>query len=199
MAGFRSLARQVRDPRLLGAQQRSSLRRCLEHFAPYGHRATWRHLCEHHGFHPDDRHPPQSRLVAALEELEEARTVWLGYEAEFAARRKREKYQGVRRPTTLDDWHRRTWGGFGVAWCDDPAVHPAGRLAEVLRRLVTALDGEPGDVCPVCGGGRVVWREGLHHDPAAGPVCLGCGIVVPVPALSERALAAAREARYALR
>ena len=35
MAGFRSLARQVRDPRLLAAQQRSSLRRCVEHFAPY--------------------------------------------------------------------------------------------------------------------------------------------------------------------
>jgi hypothetical protein len=203
MAGFRSLARQVRDPRLLAAQQRSSLRRCLERFAPYGHRATWRHLCEGAGIRPDDRHPSQARLVAALEELEEARAVWLAYEAEFATRRKREKHEGIRRPTALDDWHRRTWGGFGVAWCDDPAVHPSGRLGDVLRRLITALGSEPGSACPVCGGERIVWREGLRHAPASGPVCTECGIVVPVPVLSPAALAASRQAataeRYAMR
>ncbi|GAA1887787.1 hypothetical protein GCM10009753_15410 [Streptantibioticus ferralitis] len=141
--------------------------------------------------------------MAALEELEEARAVWLGYEAEFAARRKREKHDGIRRPTGLDDWHRRTWGGYGVAWCDDPAVHPTGRLADVLRRLITALDSEPGDSCPVCGATRIAWREGLRHDPASGPVCTECGIVVPVPVLSPEALEAARtaawESRYAVR
>ncbi|EPJ37645.1 hypothetical protein STAFG_5290 [Streptomyces afghaniensis 772] len=37
------------------------------------------------------------RLVAALDELEEARAVWLAYEVEFAERRKKEKHDGLRR------------------------------------------------------------------------------------------------------
>ena len=120
MAGFRSLARQVRDPRCDLALRRYSLRKCLERFAPYGHRATWDHLCSRAGFGPEDRSPDPARLVAALEELEEARSVWLAYEVEFAERRKKEKHDGLRRPGSVDDWHRLTWGGFGVAWCDDP-------------------------------------------------------------------------------
>ncbi|MGW3983253.1 hypothetical protein ACWEMN_43330, partial [Streptomyces mirabilis] len=118
MAGFRSLARQVRDPRNDLALRRYSLRKCLERFAPYGHRATWDHLCSRAGFGPEDRSPDPARLVAALDELEEARSVWLAYEVEFAERRKKEKHDGLRRPGSVDDWHRLTWGGFGVAWCD---------------------------------------------------------------------------------
>jgi hypothetical protein len=196
VAGFRSLARQVRDPRLLATQQRTSLRKCLERFAPYGHRATWHHLCVRHGFAPDDRHPEQSRLVAALDELEEARTVWLAYEERFAARRKKEKFAGVRQPCALDDWHRRTWGGRGVAWCHDPDVVPAGRLPDVLRRLIDTLDGRPADCCPVCDCSRLVWHDHLRHAPDSGPVCTGCGILVPAPALTDRALVAARAARF---
>lgn len=52
MAGFRSLARQVRDPRCDLALRRYSLRKCLERFAPYGHRATWDHLSSRAGFGP---------------------------------------------------------------------------------------------------------------------------------------------------
>lgn len=96
MAGFRSLARQVRDPRSDLALRRYSLRKCLERFAPYGHRATWDHLCSRAGFGPEDRSPDSARLVAALDELEEARSVWLAYEVEFAERRKKEKHDGLR-------------------------------------------------------------------------------------------------------
>ncbi|MEX3107062.1 hypothetical protein A7X96_041245, partial [Streptomyces sp. ST1020] len=92
MAGFRSLARQARDPRSDLALRRYSLRKCLERFAPYGHRATWDHLSSRAGFGPEDRSPDPARLVAALEELEEARTVWLAYEAGFAERRRKEKH-----------------------------------------------------------------------------------------------------------
>lgn len=152
MAGFRSLARQVRDPRNDLALRRYSLRKCLERFAPYGHRATWDHLCGRHRIGPEDRAPDPARLVAALEELEAARAVWLAYEVEFAERRKREKHAGLRRPGSFDDWHRRTWGGFGVAWCDDPTTHPTEPLAEVLGRMIAALRAAPGTVCPVCGG-----------------------------------------------
>ncbi|GGV81898.1 hypothetical protein GCM10015535_22300 [Streptomyces gelaticus] len=194
MAGFRSLARQVRDPRSDLALRRYSLRKCLERFAPYGHRATWDHLCTRHGIGPEDRSPDPARLMRALDELEAARTVWLGYEAGFAERRRREKHDGLRRPGAFDDWHRRTWGGHGVARCEDPAVHPSAPLAEVLSRLITALESDPGTACPVCAGTGIHWRQDLRCAPWSGPVCTGCGIVVPQPVLTPRALAKARSA-----
>ncbi|HCA84950.1 MAG TPA: hypothetical protein DEQ61_05315 [Streptomyces sp.] len=195
MAGFRSLAEQVRDPRLSPVQRRTALRRCLEKFAPYGHRATWDHLCGRAGVGTRDRQPDPARLVAALAELAEAREVWLAYDVAFAARRKREKQLGIRQPSVLDDWHRRTWGGCGVAWCDDPLVHPAAPLADVLHRMISALESEPGSSCPVCGSQRIEWRGGLDHQPDSGPVCTGCGIVVPEPVLTRQALAEARRSR----
>jgi hypothetical protein len=192
MAGFRSLARQVRNPGLDLALRRHSLRKCLERFAPYGHRATWDHLCTRADFDPEDRDPDPARLLAALEELEEARAVWLAYEAEFAERRRREKHDGLRRPGSFDDWHRRTWGGCGVAWCDDPGMHPSAPLGDVLRRLISALESAPRGACPVCAQTRIVWRYGLTHEPGAGPVCTSCGIVVPQHVLTSEALMRSR-------
>ncbi len=188
MAGFRSLAREVRNPRMLPAQRRTYLRRCLERFAPYGHRATWHHLCARAGIAPEDRAPDPVRLVCALDELEEARSVWLAYEAEFADRRRREKHDGVRQPTALDDWHRRTWGGRNIARCADPIVHPSDHLADVLRRMIAALQAGPGEACPVCTEVHLVWRRHLGLLPAPGPVCTGCGIVVPIPALAPETI-----------
>lgn len=195
MAGFRSLARQVRDPQNDLALRRYSLRKCLERFAPYGHRATWNHLCSRAGFGPEDRSPQPDRLVSALEELEEARAVWLAYEATFAARRRREKHDGLRSPGSVDDWHRRTWGGCGVAWCDDPLVHPLPPLADVLRRLIAALERDPGHTCPVCAGSDLAWHDHLTHEPSAGPVCTACGIAVPQQILTPGALAQAWRTR----
>ncbi|RII18825.1 hypothetical protein DSC45_09405 [Streptomyces sp. YIM 130001] len=193
MAGFRSLARQVRDPHNDLALRRYSLRKCLERFAPYGHRATWDHLCARAGFGPEDRTPEPDRLLAALDELEEARAVWLGYEAEFADRRRREKHHGLRRPGTVDHWHRCTWGGCGIAWCDDPHTHPAEPLADVLRKLIAALEREPGARCPVCTNTDIAWNSELGHEPWSGPVCTGCGILVPQPVLAPDALIRARQ------
>ncbi|MFJ7156881.1 hypothetical protein ACIQUQ_18280 [Streptomyces sp. NPDC101118] len=174
MAGFRSLAVQVRDASNDRALRRHSLRRCLERFAPYGHRATWWHLCDRHGIGPEDRGCDPLRLVAALEELEDARGVWLAYERQFAERRRREKHVGVRTP----EW---AWSGAAVVPCADPGVRPEGALGEVLRRLVRALEAEaPGTGCPVCGEPELRWPAGAGR----GPVCGGCGIVVPPPALA---------------
>lgn len=195
MAGFRSLARQVRDPRSDLALRRYSLRKCLERFAPYGHRATWDHLCSRAGIGQEDRSPDPARLVAALDELERARAIWLAYGVEFAKRRKREKRDGLRRPASFDDWHRLTWGGCGIAWCEDPRVHPSAPLDEVLRRLIAALRAEPGAECPVCTGSHIVWKRGLGHEPWEGPVCTDCGIVVPCPVLTPAALAGSRRPR----
>ncbi|MFD9423418.1 MULTISPECIES: hypothetical protein [unclassified Streptomyces] len=196
MAGFRSLARQVRDPLGDLALRRYSLRKCLERFAPYGHRATWHHLCARHGIGPEDRAPDPVRLMRALEELEEARAIWLAYETGFAERRRREKHDGRRRPAAFDDWHRRTWGGNGVARCADPGVHPSAPLAEVLRRLIAALGSEPGAACPVCTATGFAWRQDVGREPWSGPVCTGCGIVVPRPVLTAGALARARRMRH---
>ncbi|MEU9759459.1 hypothetical protein AB0D98_06690 [Streptomyces sp. NPDC047987] len=195
MAGFRSLARQVRDPGSDLALRRYSLRKCLERFAPYGHRATWDHLCTRHGIEPEDRSPDPVRLVGALEELEAGRAVWLGYESSFAARRRREKHDGLRRPVTFDDWHRRAWGGYGVVRCADPAVHPSAPLAEVLGLLIAALETGPGTACPVCGCDAIEWRPDPVCEQWTGPACPGCGILVPRPVLTPGALARARGAR----
>ncbi|MEU6759257.1 hypothetical protein [Streptomyces sp. NPDC046685] len=206
MAGFRSLAYQVRDARNDRALRRHSLRRCLERFAPYGHRATWWHLCDRHGIAPEDRGADPLRLVAALEELEDARAVWLEYERQFAERRRREKHHGLRRP----EW---AWGGSGdaVVRCADPGVRPEGSLGEVLRRLVRALESEPGTACPVCGEQELRWppvTAGPRRVPSGagggsghgawegawawdGPVCAGCGIVVPRPAMADTPTAGA--------
>ncbi|MDT3397505.1 hypothetical protein RKE29_12730 [Streptomyces sp. B1866] len=201
MAGFRSLAREVRNPRRHVTQRRTSLRKCLERFAPYGHRATWHHLCGRAGFAPEDRRPEPGRLMAALEELEEARVLWLAYEAEFAERRRQEKHDGIRQPVGVDDWHLHAWGGCDILPCENPEEHPDGRLADVLARLIRALEEGPGTACPVCADSRLVWRGGAHRRPAAGPVCLGCGVAVPTALLTPEAREAARRAaaepRYA--
>lgn len=140
MAGFRALAEQVRDQGRTPSQRRQALRKCLERFAPYGHRATWHHLCTSAGFSPEEREPDPALLVAALEELEEARSVWLAYESEVAARRRREKHDGIRQPTDVDGWHRLVWGGRSLLPCDDPTAPPDTRLAVVLRRLISAME-----------------------------------------------------------
>ncbi|MEV0263321.1 hypothetical protein AB0I49_18575 [Streptomyces sp. NPDC050617] len=201
MAGFRALAREVRNPRNSTALRRTSLRKCLERFAPYGHRATWHHLCSRAGLAPDDRGPDPARLIIALEELEEARAVWLAYEAEFAERRRREKHDGIRQPSAIDEWHRRTWGGCDIVPCATPLHHPTARLADVLRRMIAAMESGPGDGCPVCSQGPLEWHDDLERYPLSGPVCTGCGVVVPLPVLTPEALSMARrpqfERRYA--
>ncbi len=196
MAGFRALAEQVRNPRLVAAQRRTALRKCLERFAPYGHRATWHHLCSRVGIAPQDRDPDPERLVVALAELEEARTLWLAYEEEFAARRRREKHDGIRQPSAIDDWHRRTWGGCDIVPCESPQRHPAARLAVVLRNMIAAMEsGRPRRDCPVCGGTRFAWLPDPAGPPASGPACRECGVVAPASVLTAEALTAAGRVR----
>ncbi|WP_245694166.1 hypothetical protein [Streptomyces abyssalis] len=166
MAGFRALAEQVRDADRAPSQRRQALRKCLERFAPYGHRATWQHLCARAGFGPDDREPDPELLIAALEELEEARSVWLEYESQVAMRRRAEKRHGIRQPAPHDEWHRLTWGGRSLLPCD-PSTPPTPRLADVLRRMITAMDKDVGkDVLRLAGRGRGL-RPGLGSMAAS--------------------------------
>ena len=140
-----------------------------------------------HGFGPEDRDPDPARLVAALEELEEARSVWLDYEVQFAQRRKKEKHDGLRRPGTCRRLAPADLGRVRsrlVRQTRGPSPEP---LAEVLRRLIAALEREPGAACPVCGGDppRLAVRPGPRT--VVGPVCTDCGIVVPRPVLTPEA------------
>jgi hypothetical protein len=64
----------------------------------------------------------------------------------------------------------------------------------VLRRLIGALEAEPDTACPVCSDTHIVWRQDLEHEPWSGPVCTGCGIVVPQPVLTAEAVSAAKRA-----
>lgn len=166
MAGFRALAEQVRDPYREPSQRRQALRKCLERFAPYGHRATWQHLCARAGFRPDDREPDPELLIAALEELEEARSLWLEYEKQVASRRRAEKRHGIRQPAQHDEWHRLTWGGRSLLPCD-PATPPTPRLAEVLRRMITAMDKDV--------GADVIRRAGRSLRPGFGTMAASRG------------------------
>lgn len=89
---------------------------------------------------PEDREPDPGRLTAALDELEEARAVWLAYEEEVAERRRREKHDGIRQPTQLDEWHGETWGGRSLLPCSkDTTAPPDTPLAVVLHRLIGAM------------------------------------------------------------
>ncbi|MFR9754198.1 hypothetical protein [Streptomyces sp. TR06-5] len=169
MAGFRALAEQVRDPDRAPSQRRQALRRCLERFAPYGHRATWHHLCRRAGFHPDDRDPDPALLVEALDELERARDVWLAYEEEVAERRRREKQEGIRQPTALDGWHTLTWGGRSLLPCKDPTAPPDTHLADVLNRLIRAMEraAAPTVTVPPAQGGTSP-EDSAAPEPASG-------------------------------
>ncbi|CAM5688719.1 putative protein OS=Streptomyces albaduncus OX=68172 GN=FHS32_006351 PE=4 SV=1 [Streptomyces griseoloalbus] len=64
-----------------------------------------------------------------------------------------------------------------------------------LRRLIDALEREPGSSCPVCRAERLVGAMDLDHEPSAGPACTDCGILVPSPVLTPAALAESRRAR----
>ncbi|MFC7467310.1 hypothetical protein ACFQVA_06450 [Actinomadura keratinilytica] len=52
----------------------------------------------------------------------------------------------------------------------------------MLRRLLDALDREPGTDCPVCATPHLAWGEGPE------PHCVHCGISVPRELLTPRAL-----------
>lgn len=141
------------------------LRDCTLRFAPYGFRATWHHLLISSGVPRDLDSDPDS-LVRAVDELAEARTVWLAHQAAFRTRRSREKADGHRALRRSDRWHR--WDSHNLAYCPDPQVHPGDRLAIVVGRLIDAYtDGDGGPAgCPLCG-----------HRPRRQP-CPGCGIVL---------------------
>ncbi|SBT40885.1 hypothetical protein [Micromonospora narathiwatensis] len=148
MSSFPAQAGRVRDVDLPVRRRLLALRECALHFSPYGFRATWHHLVVNAGLPVCLEEDPDS-LLRAVDELDEARQIWLADTHAFTARRRQEKAAGRRNPRREDAWH--TWPGW-LAFCPDPEIHPRERLAIVVHRLIVAYRSEavPSEVCPAC-------------------------------------------------
>ncbi|WP_200212437.1 hypothetical protein [Micromonospora coerulea] len=168
MSSFPAQADRVRDAELPVRRRLLALRECALRFPPYGFRATWHHLVVNAGLPVRLEEDPDS-LLRAVQELEEARQLWLAEAQTFKARRRQEKGAGRREPRPNEGWH--TWAGW-LAFCPDPEVHPRERLATVVHRLIVAYRSEaaPSAVCPACGALR------------PSPPCPSCGAYPSSPA-----------------
>ncbi len=152
------------------ALRRYSLRKCLERFAPYGHRATWDHLCSRAGFGPEDRSPSSSaargrtgRVGGGPLRLARLRGRVRRAPQEGEARRAAPAGQrGRPAPAHLGRIRRRA-----VRRPADPPPRITGRGA---APVIAALEREPGTVCPVCTGERLTWMYDLAHEPSSVPL-----------------------------
>ena len=176
MTSFPAVARRVRDVDLAWRDRLLSLRECVLRFAPYGFRATWHHLltnADASGRLEDD---PLS-LLRAMDELEQARLIWLANSEDYATRRRREKAAGQRVPRRADGWHSHAWL---IAYCPDFENHPTERLAVVVQRVIAAHESgtDPSVTCRAC-------QRPLSEDIP----CPDCGV-------DPRDLSALRPATY---
>lgn len=171
MTSFATHRLRVHDTARPPYRRLSALRTCLTEFCPYGFRATYHHLC-HSAQIPRDLDEDPESLVRAVEELHEARQVWLDALATWQVGRRAQKRAGVRRPDPPQpsDW---------LFW-PDPEFHPEGRLADVMPRVmrgrpdVEGCQGRDG-ACPVCEGDRGT----VERDPdgyGIRTLCAGCGL-----------------------
>ncbi|MEU3827051.1 hypothetical protein GT045_27285 [Streptomyces sp. SID486] len=151
MSSFLTHRARVHDARLPLHRRHSALRTCLTVFAPYGLRATYHHLTLSARIPRHLRADPEA-LVRAVEELHEARVLWLARAEEYAAQRRAEKRSGRRAvPNPRPWWLRSPWDGPARAWYDDPLRHPPLLLTEYVRRQNALLDGAELPGCPACG------------------------------------------------
>lgn len=135
MSSFPAQAARVRDTGLPVRGRLLALRECVLRFPPYGFRATWHHLVVSAGLSAwlESEENPES-LVRAVDELAEARRLWLAETQAFEARRRRAKATGRRQPRRDERWH-----GPPQRLVRRSQVLSAWRAAEPLFRRV--LDG----------------------------------------------------------
>ncbi|MEU1409575.1 hypothetical protein ABZ471_46475 [Streptomyces sp. NPDC005728] len=123
MSSFNTHQRRVYDEGLPTRARHTNLRSCLVHFAPYGFRATYHHLCLSAGI-PKDLEKDPSSLIRAVEELHHARQLWLADEHAYANSRRADKARGFRQVKADESWRgwQRGWGN--IAYCPEPTLHP---------------------------------------------------------------------------
>ncbi|KUO19700.1 hypothetical protein [Streptomyces dysideae] len=190
MSSFTTHRRRVHDTTLPPRARHANLRSCLVAFAPYGFRATYHHLCVSAGIPRNPEHAPDA-LVRAVEELTAARRHWLTDERAYAAQRRVDKARGRRQPPSDASWRRwqRQWGN--IAYCPDPAFHPAEPLPVVVERVLrTSVP--PG--CRACGrqGETVGWGDGYYWYR----LCAGCGVAQGRERAGDVELAARRAGEW---
>jgi hypothetical protein len=179
MSSFTTHRRRVLDESLPPRARHANLRSCLVAFAPYGFRATYHHLCMSARIPRAPERDPGA-LVRAVEELHEARQLWLADERAYARRRREEKASGRRHVPRDDTWRRRQrqWGN--IAYCPDPVFHPTEPLAVVVGRVLRSSaprgGAEEPPECWACGdrgGPTVVRSDGYTWDYV---LCARCGV-----------------------
>lgn len=153
MTSFRTTMTRVLDPAMAPEDRRRALRRCVSLFAPYGFSATWCHLVDSADIPREARKDPDS-LVTAVQELAEAKALWVSFVDAETPRRRVEKAAGRRRPHPLAV---PVSYGSNLAYCPFPLLRPEGSLPDVVGRVLGAV------------ASRVDWRA----------VCLACGAARP--------------------
>lgn len=180
MTSFLTHRAYVHDVRLPVLDRHRALRTCVTLFAPYGLPATYHHLTLSAAI-PRRLEADPEALVRAVEELHEARVLWLARVEEYATHRRAEKRAGRRAvPHPRPWWLRSRWDGPDRAWYDDPLRHPSLRLPAYVRRQNAILDGAELPGCPACGdeGPRVLSATGHGWSER----CHGCAwVLVPCP------------------
>ncbi|MFI9187613.1 hypothetical protein ACIGXG_36040 [Streptomyces goshikiensis] len=180
MTSFLTHRARVHDARLTLRRRHSALRTCITLFAPYGLRATYHHLTLSAAI-PRRLEADPDALVRAVEELYEARVLWLARAEEYAAQRRAEKRAGRRAAVSPRPWWLRSWWeGPNRAWYEDPVRHPSLRLPEYVRRQNAILDGVDLPGCPACGDERPLVSNSTGHGWVE--VCRGCAwVLAPCP------------------
>ncbi|MFC8233297.1 hypothetical protein [Streptomyces sp. NPDC057284] len=177
MSSFNTHQRRVYDESLLARVRHTNLRSCLVHFAPYGFRATYHHLCLSAGIPKNLEKDPDS-LIRAVEELHLARQLWLADERAYANSRRANKARGFRQVRADDSWRgwQRGWGN--IAYCPEPTIHPDEPLPVVVERVLRSSvppDEAPALTCRVCGNrdNTSAWHDGVYQIHQ---LCRECGI-----------------------
>ncbi|MCM1945918.1 hypothetical protein NC315_11105 [Streptomyces sp. G2] len=180
MAAFLTHRARVHDVRLPLHRRHSALRTCLTVFAPYGLRATYHHLTLSAAI-PRRLEADPDALGRAVEELQEARVLWLARAEEYAVRRRAEKRAGRRAVSNPRPWWMRSWVESPErAWFDDPSRHPSLRLPAYVRRRNALLDGADLPGCPACGDERQHVLSSTGHGWVE--LCRGCAwVLTPCP------------------
>ena len=177
MSSFATHRRRVRDPALPLQRRMSNLRSCILCFAPYGFRAIYHHLTISARIPRDLTADPQS-LVRAVEELHEARQLWLVGLERYAQRRRAEKRAGRRTASPSDPW--RYAYQHVIAPSPDPQRHPAIPLPDFIRRQLAIADGAALAGCPYCGDLHAPVSHSTGHGFT--DYCRTCGMVTrPCP------------------
>ncbi|MFJ8476635.1 hypothetical protein [Kitasatospora sp. NPDC094011] len=179
MTSFLTHRARVHDAGLPPYRRHSALRTCLTEFAPYGLRATYHHLTLSARLPQRLEADPES-LVRAVEELHEARQLWLARLREYQAQRRAEKRAGRRAPSTTAWWDQPWWSSPDLAWAQNPFLHPQLSLTDYVRRRNALMDGAELPGCPACGEEGPVVR--LSTAPHRAGLCRSCArVLVPCP------------------